>query len=80
MESVCNQIVVLLSGNCNEQQSQNPPHIYAIFYAFDKLILLQCICVLDYVSYYIRLLVNLFAQYYSKCTTEKQNSAFFRHP
>ena len=35
--------------------------ICEIFYAFDKLTLLQYICVLDYVSYYVMLCVNLFA-------------------
>ena len=36
-------------------------YAFVKFYAFDKLTLLQYICVLDYVSYYALLCVNLFA-------------------
>ena len=35
-------------------------YAFVKFYAFDKLTLLQCICVLDYMSYYALLCVNLF--------------------
>jgi hypothetical protein len=51
--------------------------ICANFYAFSKLILLQCICASDYVSYYVLLLLTLFAQYYSESYSDKLNSAFY---